>query len=91
VRARADDQQQLLPALASYACVLRPGRTAERYAGFGADLYEAESRIRLAAQLSQTGLDAEAAREVEAAAAFFQRAGAPGRAAEAAHVLRERA
>ena len=138
------EQQQILPALASHACVLlRAGRTAEagllmdeylevyseasysvadlalalnalgrdgefaklrledaslwrhaaaefargnyaaaadRYAAFGAYLYEAESRLRLAEQLAAAGRRGDADRESAAAAAFFERAGAPGRA-----------
>jgi hypothetical protein len=62
---------------------------AERYAGFGARLYEAESRLRLAKQLSQSGRDADAEREAAAAAGFFQRAGAPDRAGGLGEALRE--
>jgi class 3 adenylate cyclase len=142
-----DDQQQLMPALASHACVLvraglpsdagrlvdeylelhdertysvadlalalsllgrgaelaslrlgpEPSRwvdaavafaegdfatAADRYAAFGARLYEAESRLRLARQLAETGRSVDADREAASAAAFFERAGASGRAAE---------
>jgi hypothetical protein len=62
---------------------------AERYAGFGARLYEAESRLRLAKELSGSGRDAEAERQAAAAARFFERAGAPGRAGGLGEALRE--
>ncbi len=62
---------------------------AERYAAFGARLYEAEARLRLAQQLTLAGRAKDADREAAAAAAFFQRAGAPGRAAGLGEGLRE--
>jgi len=57
-------------------------RAALLYGNAGAHVYEAEARLRLALDLARRGAASEAAREAEAAAAFFRRAGAVGRAAE---------
>jgi len=57
-------------------------RAAQLYGAAGARVYEAEARLGLARRFAAGGAYAEAAREADAAAAFFRRAGATARAAD---------
>ncbi|MDP9283532.1 MAG: AAA family ATPase, partial [Actinomycetota bacterium] len=61
---------------------------AERYAGMGVHVHEAEARLRLARQLVSTGNRSDAEREATAAAAFFRRVGAVPRVGESEAAVR---
>jgi hypothetical protein len=61
---------------------------AARYSEIGASVHEAEARSRLARRLALAGRHGEADRQAAAAAAFFRRAGASPRVADAEAAVR---